>query len=127
LRQSCEQLAPDVLLAPGLADEQALPGAVGGERGAAQARQGGENQPALRRAEAGTPGENPASAEPAASRETRTAHAAGQDSEDLPGINPGAEQSSVLLRSRVGTRSRRAVMPPACRPPRRPRLQAARL
>jgi len=57
---------------------------------------GGESLPALLRAEAGTPGENPASAEPAASRETCTAHAAGQDSEDLPGINPEATGPVVL-------------------------------
>jgi hypothetical protein len=92
LRQSCEQLAPGVLLASGLVDEQAL----GGERGAAQVRQGGESQPALLHAEAGTPGENPAGAEPAASRETCTAHAAEQNSEDLLGINPEATGPVVL-------------------------------
>jgi hypothetical protein len=54
-----------------------------------------EARPALHHAEADTTGgesgaENPASAEPAASGESASTHAAGQNSEDLLGINPEA-------------------------------------
>ena len=47
-----------------------------------------ETRPAMRHAEAKAPGENPASGEPAASSESPATHAAEQDSEDQPGINP---------------------------------------
>jgi hypothetical protein len=52
--------------------------------------------PALHHAEADTPGENPASAEPAASGEHPATHAAEQSSEDPLGINPEATALVVL-------------------------------
>jgi hypothetical protein len=55
-----------------------------------------ETRPALHHAEAEAPGENPADAEPAASGESPATHAAGQDSEDLLGINPEATGPVVL-------------------------------
>lgn len=55
-----------------------------------------ESQPAPQHAESDTPGENPASAEPAASRESSAAHGAEQNSEDLLGINPEATGLVVI-------------------------------
>jgi hypothetical protein len=57
---------------------------------------GSETQPSLHHAEADSPGENPASAEPAASHESPAAHAAEQSSEDLLGINPEATTLVVI-------------------------------
>ncbi len=51
---------------------------------------GSESQPAVHHAGAGTSGENPTDAEPAASGESSATHAAGQNPEDLLGINPEA-------------------------------------
>jgi hypothetical protein len=55
-----------------------------------------ESQPALHHAEADSPGENPASAEPAVGRESPAAHAADQNSEDLLGIDPEASALVVI-------------------------------
>jgi hypothetical protein len=55
-----------------------------------------ESHAAPHHAKADTPGEHPSSTEPAAARESPATHAAGQNSEDLLGINPEATGPVVI-------------------------------